>query len=258
MTSNQKTTLETNPIQVADKIFMIIELLADRGPMGLIEISHELNLNKTTVHRSLNSLIYMGYVMQSKSSLRYRLGFKICDISNKVLNKIDIVKIVHPYLQELVDATGETVHFVQLDGDYAVYIDKIESTDNSIRLVSQLGKRLPLYCSGVGKALLADMSDDEIQKIWNESNIKALTPHTITDFNALKKEIALIKERGYSLDNEENEIGIRCIAASLGCSTNESSYAFSISAPIYRMSDERIEELRVHVLNAKEKIKQII
>ncbi|MDL2249706.1 IclR family transcriptional regulator [Lachnospiraceae bacterium OttesenSCG-928-J05] len=246
--------VKTNPIQVADKLFAVIELLAAKGAMGLMDLSNKLELNKTTAHRLLNSLVYMGYVFQEPSTHKYRLSFKICGLSNQILNNIDIARVVRPYLRELVNLTGETVHLVQLDGMNAVYIDKIESTNNSIRLVSQLGKQLPLYCSGVGKALLAEMPSEKVARIWNESEIVSLTPHTIVDFSELESELKKISKSGYAIDNEENEEGIRCVAASLGTKGSESDYAFSLSAPVYRMDDKRMAEIAKHILETKEKI----
>ncbi|MCP1100928.1 DNA-binding IclR family transcriptional regulator [Aequitasia blattaphilus] len=250
--------MKSNPIQVADKLFAVIELLAAKGSMGLIDISNDLDLNKTTVHRLLNSLVYMGYVFQNPDTHKYRLGFKICGISNQILNQIDITRVVRPYLKELVNLTGETVHLVQLDGINAVYIDKIESTTNSIRLVSQLGKQLPLYSSGVGKALMADMMEEKVVRIWEKSEVKKVTEHTITDFAVLQKELKEIRSRGYAIDNEENEEGIRCVAASLETKNAGSSYAFSISAPIYRMDENRIKEIANHILTIKGKIQEAI
>jgi len=247
-------TNQSNPIQVADRIFAVIELLAANGAMGLIEISKNLDLNKTTVHRILNSLIYMGYVVQDDKNSYYRLSYKICQLSEQLLNKIELTKMIRPYLRELVQETGETVHLVQMEGNDAVYIDKIESTTNSIRLISQLGRHLPLYSSGVGKALLADLSKKRVEEIWTHTNIVSLTPHTITDYNQLEKNLSEIRKQGYALDNEENETGIRCIAASLGTSSNPSDYAFSISAPVYRMNDQRIKALSTAVLKTKERV----
>ncbi len=246
--------VKTNPIQVADKLFAVIELLAGKGAMGLIDLSTELELNKTTAHRLLNSLVYMGYVFQEPSTHKYRLSFKICGIANQVLNNIDIARVVRPYLRELVNLTGETVHLVQLEGMKAVYIDKIESTTNSIRLVSQLGKELPLYCSGVGKALLADMTEEKVAKIWEDSEIVKLTPYTIVTYKGLQKELDKVRRTGYAIDNEENEEGIRCVAASLGAEGERSEYAFSLSAPIYRMDEKRVKEIAGHVLRIKKEI----
>jgi Transcriptional regulator len=249
---------KSNPIQVADRLFGVIELLADKGTMGLNEISKELKLNKTTVHRILNSLIYMGYVFQNQHTHKYRLGFKICNISNQILNQIDIITMVRPYLSELVNQTGETAHLVQLDGINAVYIDKIESTTNTIRLVSQLGKRLSLYNSGVGKALLADMEERQVEEIWERSKIIKYTPNTVTDYKVLQKELEKIRTKGYAIDKEENEEGICCVATSLKMKDTGSCYAFSLSAPTYRMDARRMQEISVHILNTKKQIERIL
>lgn len=243
-----------NPIQVSERIFSTIECLAKDGPMGLLELSKALNLNKSTVHRILNSLICMDYARQDAESLKYSLTFKFCGISSQILAQNNMIDLARPHLKELSNQTAETVHFVQLDGRHAVYIDKVESFRSSVRLVSRIGKSVPLYCSGVGKALLADMSDDKIKDIWEKSHIKRLTEHTITDFEEFRKTITQIRQNGYALDNEENELGVRCIAVSIKDFRGKPAYAISVSAPRDRMSDERILEIRELILTAKENI----
>ena len=153
-----ENTLENkNPIQVADRLFQAMELLAANGPMGLMEISLQLSLNKSTVHRILNSLIYMGYARQNPEDNRYELSFKIVGLANQMMEKVDIVKLVRPYLRRLMEDTGETVHFVERDNTDAVYIDKVESYANSVQMVSRIGSRIPLYRSGV--AFMAEQPD---------------------------------------------------------------------------------------------------
>ena len=115
---------EKNPIQVSDRIFRTIELLARSGPSGLLDISNELELNKSTVHRILNSLICMDYVKQDPDTSKYSLTFKICSLSNQVLSHNSLIDIARPYIQDLAEQTGETVHLVQMEGINAVYIDK--------------------------------------------------------------------------------------------------------------------------------------
>lgn len=242
-----------NPIQVADKLFLVLETLARTGPIGLSDLCREIGLNKTTVHRLLNSLLYMGYVCQNEQTSHYRLSFKIWDIANQFMGKIDLLEVARPYLKELAAMTGETVHLVQLDGMHAIYIAKEES-ESSIRLVSMVGKRIPLYCSGVGKALLADMRDEEIRQIWDNSDKQPLTEHTITDFDVLMGEIRSIRQRGYATDNEENELGIRCIAASVAHSGQSPQYAFSISAPSHRMDHARMKEIACYALQMKDNL----
>jgi DNA-binding IclR family transcriptional regulator len=249
---------EKNPIQVADRLFQVIETLAYLGPCGLIELSNELDLNKTTVHRILNSLIYMGYVKQDPSTLKYRLGFKLLDIASQILSKIDIVDIAKPYLHQLAEKTGETVHLVELDTLNAVYIDKVETSQNSVRMVSKIGKSIPLYCSGVGKALLSEMTDHEITDIWAQSTVKPVTENTITDFESFMDCIKEVRSLGYAMDNEENEIGVRCIAAALKDFSSKTNYAFSLSAPVNRMSDDRVTSLVTEILNTKNLILQAL
>lgn len=247
---------EKNPIQVADRLFHTVELLSDNRSMGLMEISQSLKLNKSTVHRVLNSLIHMGYVKQDQESGKYELTFKIVEIANNVMSRVDIAGVVRPYLRRLMELTNETVHFVELDGVDAVYIDKVESYSNSIQMVSRIGSRIPLYRSGVGKAMAAQMKEAEIKEIWDRSEIVQMTPYTITDYDEFKSCLKVIKERGYALDNEENEAGVRCIAASLPNKNQKAHYAFSISAPVIRMDHERLLQLSEYVLDTKEKIRK--
>lgn len=245
---------EKNPIQVSERIFRTIECLGEHGSMGLLDLSKELSLNKTTIHRILNSLICMDYVKQDPETLKYSLTFKICNISNQILSKNSMTDIARPHLKTLAEQTGEIVHLVQLNGTDAVYIDKVDATKNAVRLVSMVGKTIPLYCSGVGKALMADMSDEKITSIWKNSKIKKLTDYTIVELSELLTRIRQIRQKGYSLDNEENELGVRCIAVSLKNYNGKSNYAISISAPKDRMSDERIRQLSDLILQTKENI----
>lgn len=247
-------TLEKNPIQVADRLFQTIEVLAESGPTGLMDLAGRLELNKSTVHRILNSLIYMGYVKQNAETSKYSLTFKIWDLANQLLTQNDILDSARPHLKELVAKCGETVHLVQIDGLKAVYIDKVESQMNSVRMVSKVGKSIPLYCSGVGKALLAQMDPTDTKAIWDSSDIVAFTPHTITSFKELQESLEQVRKQGYALDDEENELGVRCIAACIKDYKGKPKYAFSISAPTGRMSDERIAELAKDVLDTRKKL----
>lgn len=243
-----------NPIQVADRLFLVLETLAETGPVPLADLCRHLDLNKSTVHRLLSSLIYMGYVKQDSETGKYALSFKLLTLSNKLMSHMDILETVRPFLKKLSEETGETVHFVQLDGLDAVYIYKEESYQNSIRMVSKVGSRIPLYCSGVGKAMAADMPEPQIREIWDNSPIQKLTPHTIIHYTQFLEKIKEVQQKGYALDDEENELGVRCIAVSIPDFKGRPKYAFSISAPVARMSDKRIEELSKIVLHIKKEI----
>lgn len=250
-------TEDKNPIQVADRLFGIMELLAERGEMQLQDIAQETGLNKTTAFRVLRSLMYLGYVRQNEADGRYLLTLKIAAMADKVVGRENWLHIVHPYLQKLMEKTGETVHLVRRDGSDAVYIDKVEAKVGSIAMISQIGGRIPLYCSGVGKAICAELGQDEVKEIWEQSRIIRITPYTITDYEDFVYALEEVRKRGYALDNEENETGVRCIASSVP-SIGGGSYAISISAPVSRMDNDRIRELSAYILNAKKEIEQAL
>lgn len=200
----------------------------------------------------------MDYVRQDPETAKYSLSFKICGLSNQILSQNSMIDIARPFIKELSANSGETVHLVQLDGINATYIDKVEASQNSVRMISMVGKSIPLYCSGVGKAILADMPDAKIESIWKQSFIQQLTEHTVTRFVDFMNLIEETRRSGYALDNEENEIGVRCIAVSLKGYNGKSTYAISISAPKDRMSDARILLLREMILKTKHQIESNI
>ena len=251
---------EKNPVQSAERIFDILEKLAQNGAMGLTELGQELSLSKSTTHRLLNSLAVMGYVQKDEMTGKYQLTFKILEIAGKLLNRLDILSVAHKYLEHLMKETHETVHLIQSEGCNIVYIDKVESDDasSSIRMASRIGLRLPMICTAVGKALLAELPEKEVLRVWNNSTVQKYTPNTIVSLEDLLRELQDVRRQGYALDNEENELGVRCIAACVKDYTGKCVNAFSISAPISRMSDERIEELSTYVLKTRRDLSEAL
>lgn len=247
---------EKNPVQSAGKIFQLMETLADQGPCGLIEISHILGINKSTVHRLLNSLIYMGYVQQDEETLKYYMTLKIVNVSANVLKQIDILSISQPYLKHLMEETFETVHLVKRVDNDICYIQKLAplNTGRSIQMASYVGMVSPLYCTAVGKAIMARLPESEVRQIWDTSLVTAKTEFTLKSVDELLAELEEIRKCGYALDNEENELGVRCIAVSINNFTGGSDYAISISAPTSRMSDERIQELVPLITGVSQKL----
>ena len=123
-----------NPIQVAERLFQVIECLAENGPMGIMDLSAQLGFHKSTTHRLVTSLQYMGYIRQDEESLKYALSLKFLEIGGKILEQTNMASLVHPSLKKLSEQTGETVHLVRREGTEAVYIDKVESNVSSIRM----------------------------------------------------------------------------------------------------------------------------
>lgn len=243
-----------NPVQSAERIFQVMEMLAENGEMGLMEISAALDLHKSTVHRLLMSLVYMGYAKQDETTQKYMLSYKIVNMAGKILDRMDILQVAKPYLERLSDLSGEAVHLVQREGNHILYIYKIEAKVGTIRMVSHVGMIHPMYCSGVGKAIMATLPEREVKQIWNESVIEKKTDKTVTDYDEMQKLLEEVRRNGYALDDEENEKGVRCIAACLHGYQNEVKYAFSISGPTSRMTRERVMELAVDVKKVQEEL----
>ncbi len=246
---------EGNPIQVAGRTFFVLEYLALHGGADLSDITKASGLNKSTVHRILQSLQYMGYVHQKRSGGIYEASFKIVELADAVRERVDVIGLVRPYLRELKDRSGETVHFVKREGAEAVYIDKVESYQNAVQMVSRIGNHIPVFCSAVGKAIAATLPDYEVEEIWKASPVTKRTANTITDLESFCAELEEIRKRGYAVDDEENEPGIRCVAAAVSIAGAPAEYAFSISAPADRMDEDRVRELSEMVLRAQKKIR---
>lgn len=254
-------TNTTNPIQSADRIFAILEALADHGSMRIIDLSEQLGLHKSTVHRLLASLISMGYVTQNVQSGAYSLTYKLVEMSGKILKNTDVLSLVHPFAEQLSNICDETVHFVKKTGNCVLYLEKVESQSvraRAFRLSSQVGITRPMYCSAVGKVILAYLPDSEVDEIWNSSAVERRTEYTITDLPTLRKELRLIRKRGYALDNEENELGIRCIAVPVFDYHDTPEYALSVSTLVGRMPDDRLPELSGQLIETSREISHVL
>jgi len=191
----------------------ILEIVADHNEIGLTEISTLSRLNKATVHRLLSTLIATGYIEQVDKNGLYRLTYKLFSLGNRKVENIDSYNVARRFTSELSNKIEATVHLVVEDGREVLYIDKIYPTEGNtgILMKSQVGKRAPMYCTAVGKAMLSTHSDSKIKEIWEATEIKQFTPKTITQYEKLMEEIHLIRTQGYALDQEEYELGVVCV-----------------------------------------------
>lgn len=242
---------EKGMVQSVERTFLLIELLSQKREMSISELSQLSSLHKTTVFRLLNTLMSLGYVYQNDKTEQYGLTLKFLKISSSGLSRHDMRNEMKPILKSLSHKCGETVHLVERNGANVVYIDKFESNKNSVRMVSRIGMELGMTTTAVGKALLATASDAEIAEVWNKSEHIKKTEYTITDFDAFKAEIENVRNIGYAVDNEENELGVRCAAVALADAYGEYRYAVSVSAPINRMDDKTISRIAEYLLEIK-------
>ncbi|MEA4963976.1 IclR family transcriptional regulator [Lutispora sp.] len=240
-------------VQSIDRAVSILKCFSkQRKEMKLSEIADELSLNKSTVHGIISTLKYNGLIDQDEETQKYRLGLYLMKLGDTVASSIDIRDIAHPIIKEVSQQLNETVHLSKLDGDELIYLDKVES-NQSMRIFTTIGSRMPAYCTGMGKAMLAYIDDEKINNLLPDA-LEPMTEHTITDKNELLKRLADIREKGYAMDNEENSIGLRCIAAPIFDHKGNAKYAISVSGPTVRMTDKRMENIISIIKDSARKI----
>jgi IclR family transcriptional regulator, KDG regulon repressor len=228
------------------KVFGIIEyLMRCNEPVGIRKLANDLRMDSATAYRFLQTLKGLGYVRQYQDNHGYQLTLKFSWISSFLLDRVHLGKVAHPYLQHLADLTNETTHLLVLDGDEFVYIDKVDSRQ-AMQMRSRVGMRGYLYSTAGGKAIMAHLPDKIQEKIIGRLNLIPLTRNTITDIVTLKNQLSLIRSREYAIDDEENEVGIRCIGAPIRNDTGVIG-AISLSGWIITMTPEKLPQLAVEV-----------
>jgi len=246
---------ETGLTLTVKKAMDILDCLGETGvPLSASEISRKLDMSRSTVYRLLTTLATGGYVSQDPTNPeKYRLGFKIPELASSLLGSIQLRQQALPFLQELKDIASETVHLVVMDRGQVTYIDKVECSQ-AVRMHSAIGRRGFAHCSAVGKAMLAFMSEKEVENVIEEHGLPVCTPNTITDKELFLEELKRVRQQGYAVDNIENEEGIRCVGAPIFDHQGKPVAALSVSGPAFRMSMERVKELTGAVTSTAAKI----
>ena len=230
----------TEIVQSIERALTILEVVAEHNNgLGITEISNIIDLHKSTIHRILSTLIYKGYIIQDPTTLKYRTTLKLYELGYKRVANTDLLTASKPYTKMLKEFTNEVVHLVVRDGNEIVYIDKVEA-ENTITMLSTIGRRNPLYCTSVGKAILSYLDMEELVKIWKSSKIIKKTPNTITNLEYMVEELKQIKDLGYAVDEEEDEIGIRCVGSAILNKNGEVEGAVSISGPTMRITKDLV------------------
>lgn len=243
-----------NTVKSVGRALDIIDIVSQKKDgLGVTEIANQIDINKSSVHRTLSTLVQYGYVEQDEETGKYKLGYKILELSSKLLDSIDLREEAKPYLLELEKETNEVIHLVVWDEGEVVYIEKLEGNE-TLRMHSRVGKRAPMHCTSVGKAILSHLPKDVVEEIIDRKGLPKHTEYTITDKETFFEELKKVKERGYALDLQENEYGITCIAAPIFDHIGNVVAAISISGPTMRMTEERLEQLRDRIIEAGKNI----
>lgn len=225
------------------KAFRIIEEIISHQETGLSfsEIVSSTNLPKASSHRILKTLVEMGYLRYDPETGKYRGDLKLSCLGSEIMAHFDLKSYVRPHLMNLHKETGHTCHLGIRNGNVGIYMDKIESRDYGIKLFSEVGKSFPLYCTALGKVLLAFMDSEKREEIL-KGEFESLTPKTITDASILEKELEQVREHGYAVDREEITRGIMCVAAPVVNLEGEIVAAISLTFPSFINEDRGINK----------------
>jgi len=245
----------SNVIQSIVRALDILEFCSKHKGAGVSDIARGLDLNKSTAFGIIKTLEYKGYLFKNDQTDNYHISLKIHSLANTAIESISIVDIVRPYLDELAAEYEETVHLVESMEMEVIYIDKRE-TNKPIRINTQIGNRLPMYCTGVGKAILSTMAEEEIDRYCESISFEPFTKNTINNAEKLKKELKKIRKIGYSLDDEEYQEDLFCVAVPIVNNSGNATNAISISIPKYRKSQSFEKEASQSLMAIAEKIEK--
>jgi IclR family transcriptional regulator, acetate operon repressor len=236
------TRVARRSVQSVDRALDLLEALAAaEGEVSITSLANRTSLHVSTVHRLLTTLLRRGYVRQNPETSRYYTGAKLATLAEGRSRFNELRHRARPILRALTEQTRETSNLVVLDDVMAVYIETVPSP-HVVRMFTTLGNRVPLHATGAGKALLAWLPVDRRDALVDRSELRAHTARTITERSSLRRALEEIRERGYALDDEEYDEGVRCVSVAVG-PIGSPLGAISVSAPASRMTRQRAGEL---------------
>jgi DNA-binding IclR family transcriptional regulator len=241
-------------LQGLDRVVAILDLLGSSdSSLSLAEICLRMGLHKSTAHRALMALERTGMIERAPAS-RYRLGLKLYDMGSRAVEQIDLRSRVHPHLRKLALRVGEIVHLGVLHKTRVVYIDKVEPINRRVCISSRTGTSNPVYSTSLGKAILAYLPSDEVAKTVAKIQFIGFTAKTLTSSDELLEALERVRRRGYAVDDEEMEIGTRCVGAGILDATGRPIAAVSISGSATRLAAHCVPAIAQHVMRCAQEI----
>ncbi|MGI5963760.1 MAG: IclR family transcriptional regulator [Lawsonibacter sp.] len=249
----------TGSVQSVDRVLDIAEVLST-VPQGmpLSDLAAATGLHISTTHRLIGVLVERGYACKDLESGKYRLTLRLFEVGSRVSSVLNLYTAAKPLLDDLASFSQEAVHLVERDGSDVVYLYKAEPSRPLVRMASYVGCRNPMFCTGVGKSILAYLPDEEVDRVWSHSDIHKYTEKTITTLDALHVQLGEIRKKGYAIDDEEHEPGVRCVAAPIFNWSKRPVAAVSISAPVFRMDEATIKQILPKIQMLSQEISQLL
>jgi DNA-binding IclR family transcriptional regulator len=237
----------TYKVQALDRAFAVLDLLGEsETPLGLAQVASALQLHKSTAHRFL-MVLERHRMVERTAGGKFRLGLRLFDLGNRAIDQYDLRDRAQPHLRRLVAETEETAHLCILEGTHVIYIDKIEPA-RSVRMITRIGASNPAYCTSVGKAILAFLPEERFSDLLPRIRFERFTHRTISTAEALRAEIEKTRRRGYAVDDEELEEGLRCIAVPVLDAQRLPVAAVSVSGPSFRVTAQKLPQIANHLL----------
>ncbi|NYT67833.1 IclR family transcriptional regulator [Pusillimonas noertemannii] len=227
-------------IQVLERAMLLLDVLARQSePVALKNLAAATGLHASTAHRILNDLVVGRYVERVDSGL-YQLGMRLLELGSLVKGRLNVREVAIEYMRELHTITGQTINLSVQQGDEIVYIERAWSERSGMQVVRAIGGRAPLHLTSTGKLFLSVSEPRQVKAYIMRTGLAGTTRNSLTKADQLERDLALVRRHGYSRDNEELELGVRCIAAGVYDDTGKLQAGLSISAPADRMRDEWI------------------
>jgi len=223
------------------KALDIIDAVSKLGSAGIREISSKTGFPPATTHRIASTLVKRRFFNQDPVAKNYSLSLRFLELGTKVQQQFDLPSIARPHLQKLMSETGESANLAIGDDDSVVYLDQVQNDNSMLKIFTRLGTRVPLYSTGVGKMLLSRWSETELDAYLKRTQLTPYTPYTLVSRTQILKELDRISTRGFAVDNEEMEEGVRCVAALVFDHRQQVTAAVSISGAAMRITPDRIE-----------------
>ena len=243
MKSNPATGNDKTSIQVIERMMMLLDVLADHpDPVSLKDLSSATGLHPSTAHRILNDMVAKRFVDRTDPG-SYRLGMRLLELGNIVKSRLNVREAALPWMQALHRKTQQTVNLSVRQGDEIVYIDRAFSERSGMQVVRAIGGRAPLHLTSTGKLFLSVDDAKAVRAYATRTGLAGHNKNSITDLAKLERELSLVRARGYARDNEELELGVRCMAAGIRDDSGRLVAGLSISAPVDRLRDEWLDDL---------------
>lgn len=244
------------PIESVDKALQVLMLLGEQPRLRLTDVSQYLGVASSTAHRLLAMLQYRGFVRQDAATRGYVPGPTLDGLAFGLLRRLDVRTRARPVLERLNTELGETIHLGRLEGNQVHFIDSLESA-RALRVGGRLGRSMPAHCTSTGKALLAELPEDELLRLYPDPELVRLTPQSIGTRRELVEELGRIRERGYARSMEEAEEGVSSIAVALH-STQSPRLAINVSVPLNRMTDDVVEAILGRLTEAADELDHLL